>query len=111
MCGSRVATLAGVEAASLEHLPTLLAEALQRHPGAESSKLRRGLHLRVAAMLWRQGMDNKLPPLEECERLLAEGRGEAMRTMMDAQFERWRDENVAKGAGARQSLGQRQPGS
>ena len=95
--GSRVATLAGVEVAPLEHLPTLLTEAFQRHPDAESSKLRQGLHLRVAAMLWRQGMDSKLPPLEECERLLAEGRGEAMRTMMDAQFERWRDENVAKG--------------
>ena len=95
--GSRVATLAGVEVASLEHLPTLLTEAFQRHPDAESSKLRQGLHLRMAAMLWRQDMDGKLPPLEECERLLAEGRGEAMRTMMDAQFERWRDENVAKG--------------
>ena len=95
--GSRVATLAGVEAASVEHLPTLLAEAFQDHQDAESSKLRRGLHLRVGAMLWRQGLDGKLPPLEECERLLAEGRGEAMRTMMDAQFERWRDENVATG--------------
>ena len=95
--GSRLATLAGVEAASPEHLPTLLAEAFRRHPGAESSKLRRGLHLRVAAMLRRQGMDGGLPTLDECERLLAEQRGETMTTMMDAQFERWRDENVARG--------------
>ena len=106
--GSRLTTLAGVEVASLERLPTLLAEAFQRHPGAESSKLRQGLHLRVAAMLWRQGMDGELPPLEECERLLAEGRGEAMRTMMDAQFERWRDENVARGLAQGRAQGMEQ---
>ena len=96
--GSRLGTLAGVEAASLpERLPTLLAEAFRRHPGAESSKLRRGLHLRVSAMLRRQGVDGGLPTLDECERLLAEQKGETMRTMMDAQFDRWRDENVARG--------------
>ena len=95
--GSRLATLAGVEAASPEHLPTLLAEGFRRHPGAESSNLRRGLHLRVAVMLRHQDMDGKLPPLEECERMLAEGRGETMRTMMDAQFDRWRAKSVARG--------------
>ena len=95
--GSRLETLAGLEAASPERLPTLLADAFRRHPGAESAVLRRGLHLRVASMLRGQGMDSELPPLEECERLLAERRGETMTTMMDAQFERWRDENVALG--------------
>ena len=95
--GGRLETLAGVEAATPRRLPKLLAEAFRRHPGAESSKLREGLHLRVTAMLSHQGIDGELPPLEECERLLAEERGETMRTMMDAQFERWRDKNVARG--------------
>ena len=103
--GGRVATLAGVEAAAPEQLPKLLAEAFQRHPGAESSKLRQGLHLRVRAMLGHQEMEGDLPPLEECERLLAEGRGETMRTMMDAQFERWRDKNVARGLAQGRALG------
>ena len=95
--GGRLATLAALEAATSEQLPRLLAEAFRRHPGAESSKLRQGLHLRVAAMLKREGMAGELPSLEECEWLLAEGRGETMTTMMDAQFKRWRDESVAQG--------------
>ena len=109
--GSRLATLAGVEAASPPRLPTLLAEAFRRHPGAASSNLRRGLHLRVAAMLRRQDKSpqrgargapsheehGELPPLEECERMLAEERGETMTTMMDAQFDRWCAKNVARG--------------
>ena len=106
--GSRLATLAGLEAAVPERLPKLLAEAFRRHPGAESAALRRGLHLRVAAMLLRQGMDGELPPLEECERLLAEGGGEKMTTMMDAQFERWRDENVARGMARGRTQGKEQ---
>ena len=95
--GSRLAMLAGLEAASPERLPMLLVEAFRRYASAESAVLRRGLHLRVAAMLRRQGMDGGLPPLGECERLLAERRGETMTTMMDAQFERWRDKNLAQG--------------
>ena len=95
--GSRLAMLAGLEAASPDRLPTLLAEAFRRCASAESAVLRRGLHLRVAAMLRRQGMEGGLPPLGECERLLAEQKGEAMTTMMDAQFERWRDKNLAQG--------------
>ena len=73
--GGRLATLAGLEAAVPERLPKLLAEAFRRHPDAASAALRRGLHLRVAAMLRRQGMDGELPPLEECERLPAIVRG------------------------------------
>ena len=103
--GGRLETLAGVEAATPRRLPKLLAEAFRRHPGAESSKLREGLHLRVTAMLSHQGIDGELPPLEECERLLAEERGETMRTMMDAQFERWRDKNVARGLAQGRALG------
>ena len=85
-------------------------EAFRRHPGAESSNLRRGLHLRVAAMLRRQESlqpgargapsheeHGELPTLEECERMLAEERGETMTTMMDAQFDRWRAKSVARG--------------
>ena len=97
-----------MEAASAERLPRLLSEAFRRHPGAESAALRRGLHLRVAAMLLRQGLDGELPPLEECERLLAEGGGEKMTTMMDAQFERWRDENVARGMARGRTQGKEQ---
>ena len=95
--GSRLATLAGLETASPERLPTLLAEAFRRYASAESAVLRRGLHLRVSAMLRRQGVEGGLPPLDECERLLAEQKGDTMTTMMDAQFERWRDRNLAQG--------------
>ena len=83
------------------HVGPLLRQLQHTRKGAVAGRLpevlRRGLHLRVAAMLRRQGVDGGLPPLDECERLLAERKGATMRTMMDAQFERWRDENVARG--------------
>jgi len=94
---SRLGTLTRLESVASSLLPRLLAEAFQRYAGPESTALRRGLHLRATAILRRQGMANALPPLDECERLLRDGRGETMRTMADANFDRWREENVAQG--------------
>ena len=94
---SRLGTLTRLESTASSLLPRLLAEAFQRYPGPESVALRRGLHLRATAILRRQGMADAVLSLEECERLLREGRGEIMRTMADANFDRWREENIAQG--------------
>ena len=94
---SRLGMLTRLESVASSLLPRLLAEAFQRYAGPESLALRRGLHLRTTAILRRQGMAGAVLSLEECERLLREGRGETMRTMADANFDRWREENIAEG--------------
>ena len=94
--GSRLATLAGLESAPVERLPRLLLEAFLRHGSAQSAGLRRGLHLRVAAALEREG-GSRLPTLAECERMLAERRGEKMTAMLDATLARWSKAKVAEG--------------
>ncbi len=95
--GSRLATLAELESAPAERLPRLLLDAFRRHAGAESAGLRRGLHLRVLAALERHGAAAGLPTLAECERMLAERRGERMTAMLDATLERWSEAKVAEG--------------
>ena len=95
--GSRLATLAGLESAPAERLPRLLLEAFRRYAGAESAGLRRGLHLRVQAALERRGAADGLPPLTECERMLAERRGKKMTAMLDATLARWSEAKVAEG--------------
>ena len=94
---SRLATLAGLESAPAERLPRLLQEAFWRHGGAESAGLRRGLHLRVEAALEREG-GGGLPPLAECERMLAKRQGaRKMTAMLDATLARWSEAKVAQG--------------
>lgn len=94
--GSRLAMLAGLETAPLAHLPRLLLAAFERYGGAESAAFRRGLHLRVAAVQARGGMDG-LPTLAECEQVLAEKRGEKMTSMMDATVTRFAEAKFAEG--------------
>ena len=77
-------------------VPRLLLEAFLRHGSAQSAGLRRGLHLRVAAALEREG-GSRLPTLAECERMLAERRGEKMTAMLDATLARWSKAKVAEG--------------
>ena len=96
VAGSRLATLAGLESAPQAHLPRLLLAAFERYRGAESAALRRGLHLRVAAVLARGGAGG-LPTLAACEQLLAENRGEKMTAMLDATMARWAEAKVAEG--------------
>ena len=94
--GSRLATLAGLESAPQAHLPRLLLAAFRRYGGAESAAFRRGLHLRVAAVLAR-GDASRLPSLAVCEQLLAEKQGEKMTAMLDATMARWAEAKVAEG--------------
>ncbi len=95
--GGRLATLAELEYAPAEAWRGLLWAAFRRHGGAGSAGLRRGLHLRVEAVLARQGMAAELPPLAEFERRLAERRGGDMTAMMDLTLERWVKAKVAEG--------------
>ena len=95
--GSRLATLAALESAPAESLPKLLFAAFRRYDGFDSAMLRRGLHLRVEAVRARHGLAEGLPPLAECERMLAARRGEDMTAMLDATFARWAEAKVAQG--------------
>ena len=95
--GSRMATLAELEYAPAESLPRLLLAAFRRYDGLESVVLRRGLHLRVEAVRARHGLAEGLPPLAECEQMLAARRGEDMTAMLDATFARWAEAKVAEG--------------
>ena len=103
--GSRLAEL---EYAPAEAWRGLLWAAFRRHGGAGSAGLRRGLHLRVEAVLARQGMAAELPPLAEFERRLAERRGGDMTAMMDLTLERWVKAKIAEGLeqGLEQGLAQ-----
>ena len=95
--GSRLATQAELESAPAESLPRLLLAAFGRYDGLESVLLRRGLHLRVEAALASRGLAEELPPLEECERMLAARRGEDMTAMLEATLARWEEAKVAEG--------------
>ena len=95
--GSRLAGLAGLETADAKALPALLVEAFARHPGPDAAGFRRGLHLRVGAVLERVGAKHCLPSLDECERMLAGKRGENMTAMLDATMARWAEAKVAEG--------------
>ena len=95
--GSRLATLAELESAPVELLPRVLLEAFRRYDGVESAALRRGLHLRVEAVIARRGSTEGLPPLAVCERMLAARRGEDMTAMLDATLARWEEAKVAEG--------------
>ena len=95
--GSRLAALAGLETADAKALPALLVEAFSRHPGPDAAGFRRGLHLRVGAVLERVGAKHCLPSLDECERMLAGKRGENMTAMLDATMARWAEAKVAEG--------------
>ena len=95
--GSRLATLAELESAPAESLPRLLLAAFRRHDGLESAMLRRGLHLRAEAALASRGLAEELPPLAECERMLAARRGEDMTAMLEATLARWEEAKVAEG--------------
>ena len=94
--GSRHATLLGLERGAPGDLPRLLREAYERHGGAASAGLRRGMHLRVSDILRRHGLEG-LPSSEEMERSLAEKRGGRMATLMEAAAERWIAERRAEG--------------
>ena len=95
--GSRLATLAELEYAPAESLPSLLLAAFRRYDGLESAMLRRGLHLRVEAALASRGQARGLPLLEECEQMLATRRGENMTAMLEATLARWEEAKVAEG--------------
>ena len=95
--GSRLATLAELESAPAESLPSLLLAAFRRYDGLDSVVLRRGLHLRVEAALASRGQARGLPVLEECERMLAARRGEDMTAMLEATLARWEESKVAEG--------------
>ena len=95
--GGCLATLAELESSPAEALPRLLLEAFRRHAGAGSSEFRRGLHLRVEFALERLGLAAGVPPLAECEQVLAESGGERMTAMLDATLARWKEAEVAQG--------------
>ena len=95
--GGRLATLAELEYAPAEAWRGLLWAAFQRHGGAASAALRRGLHLRVEAALTHRGVAAGLPPLAEFERLLAGRRGGHMTAMMELTLERWENAKIAEG--------------